>query len=150
VFRDDDAPTCPRCKSALDDLGKSRLACGHGGRDGEGCGVLVREDALIEAIVDGTQTTPDEFSLDFKADDDPGVVIDCPRCGVPMKHHLLYEMHVDRCADHGVWFDGDELGKVLAGGKPAAPEPGDRLRLAVGAAAGLGMIALHIVRFIWF
>lgn len=150
MFRDEAAPKCPRCKSALDDLGKGRLACGHGGRDGEGCGVLVREDALIEAIVDGTQTTPDEFTLALKPDDDPGVAIDCPRCGVPMKHHSLYEMQVDRCADHGVWFDGEELGKVLTDGRPPDPEPGGRLRIAIGGMATAAMIAAHIVRFIWF
>lgn len=150
VHRDQPHPKCPRCKTALDTLGKGRLACGHGGRDGDGCGVLVREDSLREAIVEGTATTPDTFVLELKPEKDPGVVIECPECGMPMKHHELYTMHVDRCSEHGIWFDRDELAHVLATAKPYDKNAGDRLRLAVGGLAGAGLIALQIVRFIWF
>jgi hypothetical protein len=37
----------------------------------------------------------------------------CPRCKIPMTPFTMYEVTIDRCAEHGVWFDGEELARVL-------------------------------------
>jgi Zn-finger nucleic acid-binding protein len=37
----------------------------------------------------------------------------CPACGQAMRVDRLHGVAVDRCGDHGVWFDADELERAL-------------------------------------
>ena len=46
----------------------------------------------------------------------PGPAADareCPRCPTKMASVALYGVALDRCPEHGIWFDGEELGRVL-------------------------------------
>jgi Zn-finger nucleic acid-binding protein len=38
----------------------------------------------------------------------------CPHCSAPMATVALDGVALDRCAAHGIWFDADELHKVLS------------------------------------
>lgn len=37
----------------------------------------------------------------------------CPRCTTEMKAVSIYGVTLDHCGEHGIWFDGEELAKVL-------------------------------------
>jgi Zn-finger nucleic acid-binding protein len=37
----------------------------------------------------------------------------CPHCGEGLDRHLVDKVELDACAGHGLWFDRDELGKIL-------------------------------------
>jgi hypothetical protein len=45
----------------------------------------------------------------------------CPACDRPMAIELIGVTTVDRCAQHGIWFDQSELAEAL---ENAAPPPG--------------------------
>lgn len=115
-----------------------------------GCGVLVTEAALRSAIVEGTDVAAETFELELEPPERFQAPIKCPRCEELMAQHQLYTMQVDRCPAHGVWFDGPELAQVLLVAKPRPPEVGDRVRTAVAGGYTAIVIALSIVRFIWF
>ena len=38
----------------------------------------------------------------------------CPRCASQMTPYSIYEVAVDACPEHGVWFDSGELSHVLS------------------------------------
>jgi hypothetical protein len=38
--------------------------------------------------------------------------IGCPMCEAGMRRFLIDDIEVDRCAEHGVWFDGGELARI--------------------------------------
>lgn len=38
----------------------------------------------------------------------------CPRCHGGLAPHTVGAVEIDRCSKHGVWFDADELARVLA------------------------------------
>ena len=44
---------------------------------------------------------------------EPGDPATCPRCTAAMQPLMLYGIKVDRCGEHGVWFDRDELQAAL-------------------------------------
>jgi Zn-finger nucleic acid-binding protein len=50
----------------------------------------------------------------------------CPCCGDPMRTYRFVDLPVDRCDEHGVWFDRKELEDALRGA--------ERLRLDLAAA----------------
>ncbi|MDQ3333724.1 MAG: zf-TFIIB domain-containing protein [Myxococcota bacterium] len=67
----------------------------------------------------------------------------CAVCKHTMETLLLFQIAVDRCHSHGVWFDKDELAEVLRRStiKPAQPsDPGTTL--AVAELAGEGALAV--------
>ncbi|MGN6105976.1 MAG: zf-TFIIB domain-containing protein [Kofleriaceae bacterium] len=43
----------------------------------------------------------------------PRAALPCASCAEPMQALLLFDVPVDRCTVHGVWFDRDELSMVL-------------------------------------
>ena len=49
--------------------------------------------------------------------------ISCPRCATPMVHLQLERVAVDRCREHGTWFDRAELGRVAAAMRDAPDRP---------------------------
>jgi Zn-finger nucleic acid-binding protein len=63
----------------------------------------------------------------------------CPRCDETMDEPLMFDVPVDRCAAHGIWFDRAELDKVIErsrieGWKPLREaKPEDSLRMLVAA-----------------
>ncbi len=50
--------------------------------------------------------------------------IPCPVCDEPMYHVQYERVVVDRCYEHGTWFDRDELGRATT----TMHEAADRLR----------------------
>jgi Zn-finger nucleic acid-binding protein len=59
----------------------------------------------------------------FKADSRPAIA--CPTCSVAMETVLLFDVAVDRCGKHGIWFDAQELAVALRR-SIAAPADDDR------------------------
>lgn len=107
-----EASSCPVCAERALDTDGERLTCG-------GCtGVFVTEAfvrrAIAEAERHGVQVAPIEHELALH----PATVVEparrCPRCMSDMAKHDLHGVIVDRCSAHGLWFDGEELQRVLA------------------------------------
>jgi Zn-finger nucleic acid-binding protein len=103
MFRDDFSG-CPACSGKLDPVGV-RLRCGQ-------CeGLLVPSAQLAEML---QSTSPDDArGLDERLEARAGTPRNCPRCKVAMEPVLLDKIEVDRCLEHGVWFDKHELAWVL-------------------------------------
>lgn len=63
----------------------------------------------------------------------------CPSCDEKMDEPLIFDIPIDRCPAHGMWFDRAELDEICArskvdGWKPSpAPKPEDSLRILVAA-----------------
>jgi Zn-finger nucleic acid-binding protein len=67
----------------------------------------------------------------------------CAVCKHTMETLLLFEIAVDRCHSHGVWFDKDELAEVLRRSMIKPPQPRDPgTGLAVAELAGEGALAV--------
>ncbi|MBL0214547.1 MAG: zf-TFIIB domain-containing protein [Myxococcales bacterium] len=118
-YRDPDRP-CPSCKAPLRAF-RARFVC-------DACeGMLAPLADLSAAIEDITGVVP---SFDY-VDEAPGKR-PCPLCAAPMtafklRIHLDDELakpppQLDRCAQHGIWFDTDELAAVFE--KARAKHPG--------------------------
>ena len=109
-FRDQHR-TCPACNAPLREF-RSRLVC-------DACeGMLAPLADLAFAIEEITGVVP----AFVYADEAPGKRA-CPACHAPMssfKLRLQLEDELvkaapalDRCAEHGIWFDQDELADVF-------------------------------------
>jgi Zn-finger nucleic acid-binding protein len=111
----DEFPTCPRCKGALDAAG-ARLICKQ-------CqGALVTEPEVSQLIADivgnvvstmgwsGKVAEPQPLVLEAR---EGGAGLVCPRCASAMQAHKLFGIAVDRCGEHGIWFDKTELEGAL-------------------------------------
>lgn len=65
----------------------------------------------------------------------------CPQCTAVMAPCLLLAIAIDRCASHGLWFDHDELERVLLGSGPGEPtDDVGTLGVGGGALDGLGTL----------
>lgn len=99
----DEREKCPRCKGELVDAGSVR-ACP------ECQGQWVDAQILVDMAVN-MQTVPVPIQLQWVADSHEKLA--CPTCGEAMEGWRLYHVPIDRCPQHGIWFDRDELLKVL-------------------------------------
>jgi Zn-finger nucleic acid-binding protein len=99
----DELERCPRCTTELVDAGSMR-----------GCatcnGHWVRAEILLD-MATRMQITARPIQLSWMADKHDA--LSCPTCGKAMEGWKLYEVAIDRCRNHGVWFDGGELMAVL-------------------------------------
>jgi len=121
---------CPSCTKPLREF-QTRQVC-------DAChGMLLALPDLAHAITDITGLEPE---LEFH-DEAPGTRA-CPKCAAAMttlklRVALDHEIEkprpvLDRCVDHGLWFDKDELaavfekgaGKGPGGGKAKVGKPG--------------------------
>ena len=63
----------------------------------------------------------------------------CPQCDETMDEPLLFDVPIDRCPAHGMWFDKAELDQVIARANIAGwksdpkPAPEDSLRMLIAA-----------------
>lgn len=77
--------------------------------------------------------------------------INCPECYAPMQALELDEVHVDRCPQHGVWFDFGEITDMLRRSGRIGPDdiakPDKRSTASkVGeGAAGVGTAILEVL-----
>ena len=126
---------CPRCRTAALSNGDMRhcTVCK---------GSWVPEETLHSHIsVMTAEVKPRiEWSVTHKR-----LGLPCAVCKHTMETLLLFDIPVDRCHTHGVWFDKDELAEVLRRStiKPPPPkgesDPGDAF--AVAELAGEGALA---------
>ena len=93
---------CPSCKSAVLAYQGDRWAC-------TSCaGSYVENAALSAMIVEMAQEPWDMPAVSGKSGERA-----CPICATPMVVEPLETVTIDRCADHGVWFDDTELQAAL-------------------------------------
>ena len=103
----DDFPTCPVDGSALDPTEDgSRHCCGT-------CkGVQISEPSVIALLGEIVEEKAPK-TLVFEPPKEAEPIRTCPHCATQMSKHVLYTIQIDRCEAHGLWFDGEELARVL-------------------------------------
>lgn len=104
--------TCPVCHKPLELAGRT-FRCGS-------CeGAWVAEDALVAILEQRTSTL---VKLPWESRQD--AARPCAACQAAMQTVNLGSVALDRCADHGVWFDADELTALLKQAKRFKTNPG--------------------------
>jgi Zn-finger nucleic acid-binding protein len=93
---------CPTCKLPL-------AVAGYTVRCGACDGAWVHEDALVGMLQERTSTLVFLPWQPRPKDTERG----CPVCTKPMATANLGTVALDRCAEHGVWFDSGELAALL-------------------------------------
>jgi Zn-finger nucleic acid-binding protein len=123
---------CPRCDHELDGKPAKCDQC-------NGCWVTTSD--LARTI----RTTKPTWTANGTS------TITCPECYVPLEKMMIGEVHVDRCAEHGVWFDIGEITDVLRTHGKLGPndvaredKPSKGSQAAEGA-AGVGAGILEVV-----
>jgi Zn-finger nucleic acid-binding protein len=105
---------CPGCGEVLDTAGRTDRcpACD---------GAWVNEDALVGMLQERTSAL---IFLPWqpRAADSSDKERKCAACSKPMQWVNLGSVKLDRCAEHGVWFDRDELAALLAQAKDFKPD----------------------------
>ncbi|MEO8705095.1 MAG: zf-TFIIB domain-containing protein [Kofleriaceae bacterium] len=102
----DEVLTCPGC-------GKPLAQAGYTDRC-PGCdGAWIHEDALVGMLQERTSALVVLPWQPRPKDNERS----CAVCRTPMQTVNLGSVALDRCADHGVWFDADELAALLAQAK---------------------------------
>jgi Zn-finger nucleic acid-binding protein len=115
-----DRMPCPACGS---DLIRSTIGGGGGGGDAlNECptchGTWLDIDTFQTLTADPDRQTAVLAKLRTR-DPDPAthaVTLPCPRCRRPMQRHDYAGasgVHVDVCREHGIWFDRDELRRIV-------------------------------------
>lgn len=93
--------SCPSCKTPLT-AHADRFTC-------ERCsGVFVENGALVE-LMSTMRSNPWELT---PAEGPPGPRV-CPVCAAAMTLERVETIELERCPQHGVWFDRDELADAL-------------------------------------
>lgn len=102
---------CPGCGEVLDTAGRTDRcpACD---------GAWVNEDALVGMLQERTSTLV-FLPWQPRPKDNERV---CAVCRIAMQTVNLGSVQLDRCAQHGVWFDADELAALLKEAKHFKPE----------------------------
>jgi Zn-finger nucleic acid-binding protein len=104
---------CVACGKRLAVAGKTlRCACG---------GAWVPESWLVDMA---EQARGALVQLPWQ--DRSGAARGCPECKAAMQTVTLETVELDRCAEHGVWFDPAELPAVLAAAKRFPIGEGER------------------------
>ena len=102
IYRDE-REQCPRCGTELLDARAAR-GCST-------CGGLWIGVADVQEMAQTMQIPPEPVELPFAMDQRQP--LSCPGCRDPMRTLLLYDVPIDSCMKHGVWFDAQELALVL-------------------------------------
>lgn len=101
--------TCPRCGQTLNDVTGDVAMCGQCG------GIWLAQPVIATAFQD--PTWPHGVSMWWRRE------LVCPVCAAngtdeTMASVMVDELMLDRCPDHGLWFDRGELARLI-GGTPA-------------------------------
>lgn len=113
---------CPVCATPLDGSGAGAWRC-------PSCAGAFVSDAALRARLEAMAGRP-VGPLGGGSHDGPARR--CPHCAAVMRRSRLATVPIDRCDDHGFWFDPDELAQVLA----AAGDDGVRARAGEDRARG--------------
>src|SRR4051812_34372909 len=114
---------CPRCNVALEAHQAPRVllygcaGCGGLWLDGEA------SRRVVEAIDPNVVSAADDESRRARSlQVDVAKAAPCPVCTQPMKRMPIEQarVDVDACEAHGVWFDRDELQRVIRAVAPPA------------------------------
>jgi len=139
---------CPRCSSSLSEAHRDEvhlLACA-------GCGGVWMNGATLHRFVEALQQRPeavqaaeavsDRALFDFEVDEE---TLGCPKCKAPMEvtRHPS-GVALDVCADHGVWFDRDELPRVVNDPEGLAAAQAVDERVAQGSSRSVGLAAAEL------
>jgi Zn-finger nucleic acid-binding protein len=103
---------CPTCNVPL-------AVAGYTVRCGRCDGAWIHEDALVGMLQERTSTLVFLPWQPRPKDTERG----CPVCKTPMQTANLGTVALDRCAEHGVWFDSGELAALLAQAKQFKSDP---------------------------
>lgn len=108
--------TCPSCRTALATAGRTErcAACD---------GAWIHEDVLVGMLQETASALvflpwQPRDAADTREADRP-----CAVCAAPMQAVSLGHVALDRCADHGIWFDATELAAVLDHAKEFKADP---------------------------
>jgi Zn-finger nucleic acid-binding protein len=97
-----ESPTCPICRTPLRVAGRTERC--------DQCeGAWIHEDALV-GILEARAATLVELPWQARPKDQERP---CAVCGSAMQTVSLGSVALDRCEQHGVWFDADELAALL-------------------------------------
>ncbi|CAN5700138.1 hypothetical protein BH11MYX1_BH11MYX1_07140 [soil metagenome] len=101
VYRDE-YECCRRDRTELTEAGAVRA-----------CTQCHGQWATLASLVEMARvmTVPNEPRLEFERD--ARTPIACPSCSNAMGTWKYHQIELDRCAQHGIWFDRDELEGVL-------------------------------------
>lgn len=101
LYRDQRLP-CPRCKGSDLKFFGDRYAC-------DKCGGTFVQNAALESMIMDVSKQP----FDMPAPVGAAGPRACPVCKTAMVSEDLEKVPIDRCSDHGVWFDPNELTVAL-------------------------------------
>lgn len=101
----DEHERCPRCGTDLIDAVVG-LAC-------VGCRGLWISPADVEEMAINMQMPPGPVDLPLDVDPSRRQPLACPTCREGMDLFLIYQVQIDVCETHGIWFDANELATVL-------------------------------------
>ena len=106
---------CPSCGGAL-------AAAGYTERCAACDGAWIHEDVLVGMM---QETAAGMVFLPWLPRDPqgPDAARPCAVCKQPMQAVSLGTVALDRCAEHGVWFDATELAAVLKHAKDFKADP---------------------------
>jgi Zn-finger nucleic acid-binding protein len=113
-----ESPSCPSCQSALRQAGFTERC--------DRCeGAWIHEDALVGMLQEKTSAM---VVLTWQPREPAaGVAPEPPRpcavCGKSMQPVSLGGVALDRCIEHGVWFDARELAEVLRHAREFKADP---------------------------
>lgn len=114
---------CPACSGRPPLRGRTIAGLGRVALECARCGGLWLGDDLLRDLVKGQGTLPEGFTGPLPRArlerNRPGVPLyrPCPECGKLMNRRNYGQgsgVILDVCRDHGLWFDADELARVLA------------------------------------
>ena len=107
-----DQPQCPTCKQPLESAGRTERC--------KTCdGAWIHEDVLVGMLQESTSTL---VVLPWHPRDPEGAPRACAVCATAMQPVKLGTVALDRCAEHGVWFDTHELEAMFHDAKQVASE----------------------------
>jgi TFIIB-like protein len=139
----DEFAKCPLDQSALDpDPDDRKLTC----RTCEGAFVTEAEVSWMISEITHSEAKPLELDKQLEGE----LVRTCPRCLGQMEKFALHGIQIDRCEPHGLWFDPEEMQRILNEvGLGAVPKMQLHEKIMTGA-FGAGFIAINVIRFIFF
>ena len=129
---------CPHCRDAeLDASTVHRCHRCHG--------TLIDEHALLERLA--AMQLPEIPRPPEWSEQQRKTVRACPECSRTMETVALFGIHVDRCAEHGMWFNEGELAAVLVKCQSRELRQRDDVDDKRPAAKGLGVLGLLLYLF---